>query len=91
MATSSDKNVEDLKAEFDTLRSDVARLTDTVKKMSGNTTAEGRERIRQAAEHSREQFRETAGAVETEIGERPFTSVAAAFGVGFILGKLLDR
>lgn len=86
-----DKDVESLKAEIAALKSDVSRLTETAKKTAGDTAARGRERARQAAEHSRDQAKETVGMVESEISERPITSIAAAFGIGFIIGKLLDR
>jgi ElaB/YqjD/DUF883 family membrane-anchored ribosome-binding protein len=32
-----------------------------------------------------------ATTVQHEIEERPLTSMAVAFGAGFLLGKLLDR
>lgn len=91
MATNVEKDVEELRKEFSELKSDVSKLTDTLKKLYGDTATEGRTRARQAAEHSRERARETVGAFEEEIGERPLTSIAAAFGIGFIIGKLLDR
>lgn len=91
MATNVEKDVEELRSEFANLRSDVSKLTDTMKKLYGDTAAEGRTRARQAAERSRERARETVGTFEEEISERPLTSIAAAFGIGFIIGKLLDR
>lgn len=80
MATNLEQDVEALKRELTELRSDISRLADTLWKVSGNTAAKGRERAR-----------ETISAFEDEVGARPLTSVATAFGVGFIIGKLLDR
>lgn len=91
MATNVEKDVEDLKSQFGELRSDVSRLTDTIKRLYGDSAEEGRESVREAAARSREQARQSVGALESEIGERPLTSIAAAFGAGFIIGKLLDR
>lgn len=91
MAATSEKDVEKLKTEFAELKSDVSKLTETVRDISGDGLEQGRDRIRRRAQRSREQAREAVDTVESEIGERPLTSVAAAFGVGFVLGKLLDR
>lgn len=91
MAANAEREVEDLKAEFNDLKSDVSRLADTVKKMSSDKTVEGREHVRRTAERSRERARQSVDALENGIGERPLTSIATAFGIGFIIGKLLDR
>lgn len=91
MATHTGNDVEDLKAEFANLRSDVSELTETVRHMSSEKAERGRERLRQTAARSRAQARETVETVETGISERPLTSIATAFGAGFVIGKLLDR
>lgn len=91
MASNVESDVEELKAEFSELKSDMAKLAESLKNLYGDSADQGRERVKAAAERSRAQVREAAGAFESEIGERPLTSVAAAFGIGFILGKLLDR
>lgn len=91
MATTTDKELQELKDEFATLKSELADIGDTVSRLARSATDEGRERVRRAADQSRQHARETWGAVEREVEERPMTSLAAALGIGFILGKLLDR
>jgi ElaB/YqjD/DUF883 family membrane-anchored ribosome-binding protein len=91
MATATDKELQELKNEFATLKSEISEIGDTVSRLARTATDEGRERIRRVADQGRDQARETWGAVEREIEERPMTSIAAALGIGFILGKLLDR
>lgn len=91
MPTQTDKELEKLKAEFSALRSDIADLAKTLKKISNDRVGQGRERIKKGADQSREQAREAVNAIESEIGERPWASLAAAFGAGFILGKVLSR
>lgn len=91
MATNAGNDVEDLKAEFASLKSDVSELTETVRNMSGDKVEKGRERVRRTAARSRAQAREAVDTVEHEIGERPLTSIATAFGTGFVIGRLLDR
>jgi len=91
MATATDKEVQELRDEIAALREELSNIGNTVSNIAHSATDEGRERVRAAAEHSREQARQTWGAFEREVEERPMTSIAAALGIGFILGKLLDR
>lgn len=80
MATDTQRDVEDLKSEFADLKSQVSHLAKTVGRMSGDTVEKGRERTREAV-----------GAVEHQISDRPLTSVSTALGVGFVIGRLLNR
>ncbi len=91
MAANPRVDIDELKAEVSSLKSDISDIADTLRKLSGDVVTDGRERLRQAGRQSREKARETWSAVEHEIEERPLTSLAAAFGIGFVLGKLLDR
>lgn len=91
MATATEKELQELKAEFATLKDELANIGETVGRIAHSARDEGEQRIRSAASRSREQAKETLGAFEKEIEERPMTSIATALGIGFILGKLLDR
>jgi ElaB/YqjD/DUF883 family membrane-anchored ribosome-binding protein len=91
MATVTDKEVQELKDEIAALKKELSNIGDTVSNIARSAADEGKDRVRAAAEHSREQARQTWGAFEREVEERPMTSIAAALGIGFILGKLLDR
>lgn len=91
MATSTDKELQELKDEFKQLKEELSAIGKTVRQLAHSATDEGRERLRSAAEQTRQQARETWGAFEHEIEQRPMTSIAVALGIGFILGKLLDR
>lgn len=91
MATATDKELQELKEEFAALKSELSEIGKTVSKLGRAASEEGRDRVQAAAEHSREQVRQTWGAFEKEVEQRPMTSIAAALGIGFILGKLLDR
>lgn len=96
MATTSEQktaggDTENLKEELAGLKADVTRLTDIIKKMSRDTAVHGRERAKRGAERAKTQVEETLDAFESEIGERPLISIVAAFGIGFVIGKLLDR
>lgn len=87
----SENTSEELKAEFAKLREDISKITETLQRLSGEQVAGGRERAQQAADRTREQVTRAADSVEEGIQHYPLTSLAAAFGVGFIVGKLLDR
>ena len=87
----SENTSEELKAEFERLREDVAKITDTLQRLSGEQVTKGRKRTRQAADRTRERVTQAVHSVEGEIQHYPLTSLATAFGVGFIVGKLLDR
>lgn len=91
MAAATDKEVQELKDEIAALKDELSNIGNTVSNLARSATNEGRDRFRAAAENSREQVRQTWGAFEKEVEERPMTSIAAALGIGFILGKLLDR
>lgn len=87
----SENTSEELKAEFASLREDISKITETLRRLSDEQVEDGRERTRRAANRTRERVNQAVGAVEGEIQHYPLTSLATAFGVGFIVGKLLDR
>ncbi|WP_376696243.1 ElaB/YgaM/YqjD family protein [Wenzhouxiangella sp. EGI_FJ10305] len=91
MATAMDKELEELKAEYSALKKELSDMSKTVSRLAQSATDEGRDRIRAAADQSREQVHQSWSAFEKEVEERPMTSIAAALGIGFILGKLLSR
>lgn len=91
MATNTEQSMEQLRAEIATLKSDLGNIAETIKRMSGEAVDEGREQLKDKARRSRNQAKDTWHAVENEISERPATSLAAAFTVGFIISRLLDR
>lgn len=91
MATNAEKELQELRKEFATLKEELSGIGKTVSKLTHSAADEGRERLSAAADQSRQQVRQTWDAFEHEIEERPMTSIAIALGIGFILGKLLDR
>ncbi len=91
MAASTDKELQELRDEFKQLKEELSGIGQTVRQLAHSATDEGRERLRSAADQTRQQARETWHAFEHEIEQRPMTSIAVALGIGFILGKLFDR
>lgn len=90
MATDTNE-IKELKAELASLRSDMTDIGDTLAKMARSSASEGREKVKEATDYSRDQAKQAVGAFEKEVEERPMTSLAVALGIGFVLGKLIDR
>ncbi len=91
MATATEKELQELKKEFSALKGELSEMGNTLSQLTKAATDEGRDRVRAAADQSREQARQTWSAFEKEVEAHPMTSVAAALGIGLILGKLLGR
>jgi ElaB/YqjD/DUF883 family membrane-anchored ribosome-binding protein len=91
-----------LESEFDTfkddlnkLRSDISNLSAALRDTTSETVREQvdtiRNRVDQITRDAREHGRQTLDDLTDRIEERPLTSVLIAFGVGVLLGRLLDR
>ncbi|MDB5366388.1 MAG: hypothetical protein JWM77_2315 [Rhodospirillales bacterium] len=89
-------------SEFDTVRddltklsSDIANLAASLKDGATDTAREqlaaARDRFERLTEEARSRGEEQLEGLAATIEERPLTSVLIAFGVGVILGRLLDR
>jgi ElaB/YqjD/DUF883 family membrane-anchored ribosome-binding protein len=87
----ANKAAEELRADMDKLKSDMSALMDTIGKIAEESKKEGKRRVREAGEMAAVHAEESMHAVEAQIAERPFISVLAAFGVGMVIGRLLDR
>jgi ElaB/YqjD/DUF883 family membrane-anchored ribosome-binding protein len=89
MATQN--NNQDLQAQLDTLREDFSELTKTMKTMSADYAKQGQQKVRDGAQQARAQAAQSLDQAKQEVEARPYTSMAVAFGVGLVVGKLLDR
>lgn len=101
MADEIRKELDALKNDIAQLRKDIAGLTSAVKDVASEkvdaTTSQAREKVGSAWEDIERklnevlgQGRETVRTVEQKIGEHPGGSILAAFGIGFLVAKLLD-
>jgi ElaB/YqjD/DUF883 family membrane-anchored ribosome-binding protein len=102
MAESSTKSERDLKsdvdairADIDVLRKDLATVLDRIKGTASNRAEAEvqalQRRINKIADDVQTSGREGLRAVEEHIEERPLVSLAMAFAVGLVLGRLFDR
>ena len=89
------KDVAALRADVEALRSDLGQILATLKAKTGNRADAEldalRRRLERLAGEVQSSGRETARRVEEQIEERPFASIAMAFAVGLMLGRLFDR
>ncbi|WP_031435153.1 hypothetical protein [Methylomarinum vadi] len=90
MATQQASN-EELQKQLEALRQDFAELAKTIKGMSSAYVGEKQAGVQHAAEQAQQQVKESLGKAEAEIKANPFTSMAISFGLGLLIGKLLDR
>ncbi|MCU0735592.1 MAG: hypothetical protein MUF20_08710 [Methylotetracoccus sp.] len=101
MAPTIDVELEKLKADFATLNQSVGDLARDVKALLATTLQGGEDKarasVRDTVEELKERLQESRGrgrryveAGEQQIGEHPYTALITAFGLGFIIAKLLD-
>ncbi len=88
-------DVDAIKADIDVLRKDLAKVLEGIK---GTATSRAeseiqalQRRINRIADDVQSSGREGLRAVEEHIEERPLVSLAMAFAVGLVLGRLFDR
>jgi ElaB/YqjD/DUF883 family membrane-anchored ribosome-binding protein len=89
------KDVDTIKTDLDVLRKDLANVLETIKG-TAKSRAESeidalQKRLNQIAADLQTTGRDSLRAVEGQIGERPLVSVAIAFAVGLMLGRLFER
>jgi len=89
----SDINV--IKSDIDNLRKDLTAALDRIKGTAASRAESEiqalQKRINKIADDLQSGGREGLRAVEERIEERPLVSLAIAFAVGLVLGRLFDR
>ncbi len=91
-----------LRDELSQMRADLASLSKTIGELTTLGVAEGLSDLQKAGKtvqrkvskviEDADALRQTGmTAIEEQISARPLSTVALAFGVGLLLGKLLDR
>ena len=85
------KEFDELKADLAELREDVASLVEAIRDMAGERARVAHSRVNEVGRRARARASLARDKLEHEIEERPLTSVITTFGIGFVLGMLLDR
>lgn len=89
MATQA--NEQELQEQIHSLRKDFSDLTQTMKSLSSDYANEGKKRLREGADRAQQQAQDTVHKAQANVETHPYTSMAVAFGVGLVIGKILDR
>ena len=82
---------QELQEQLDNLRKDFAEVTKTLREMTSAYAKDSQDRVKVAAGQAQDQVKESFGKVQSEVESHPYSSMAVAFGVGLVLGKILDR
>jgi len=88
---STEHEMDQLRKEIEQLRGDVLKVVDALKDLG---TAQGRvavERARATGRSIKEEAEQLRSEADRHIEERPLTSVLMSFGIGCVIGMLLDR
>jgi ElaB/YqjD/DUF883 family membrane-anchored ribosome-binding protein len=91
-----------LKTDLTNLRSDLKGAVTMIKDMGtrgvevAKAALEGeakqlREEFRDSVDQARERGRDSLASLERQIEQNPYMSLISAFGIGLLLGTLLDR
>ena len=91
VAKDAASDAERLKADLKQIQDDVAALAATLKTLAAERGHEGKDALKGAAAATEREAKAAVAAVETQISERPFSSILVAFGLGLLIGKLFDR
>ena len=101
--TTSESRIErDLKSDIDSIRSDLDVLRKDIgvvlERIKGTASSRAeteiqalQQRINRIADEVQASGRDSLRAIEERIEERPLVSLAMAFAVGLVLGRLFDR
>ncbi|GMU20399.1 MAG: hypothetical protein AMXMBFR13_04960 [Phycisphaerae bacterium] len=100
--TAVGEEIDSLKSDMQQLRADLAGLAEALiqagKSEAGEARSKLEERVQEQLEHMRSAVtsaqhygRHGIESVQTQIEEKPFTSVLVAFAAGLMFGKLMDR
>lgn len=90
MSTNSgNATLDELRAEVETLQDDLFAVTDTLRRLASGAGQRRLARIREASALAGRQVAEASATAERAIADRPLTSAVIAFGIGFLLSRLL--
>lgn len=89
-ATKMEDDYKALRSEMEVLRADLAKVTAALGKLAEGGLDAASEKLSAAAVEGRARFKQGAEAVEQQIEDHPFASVAIAFCAGLLVGRVLS-
>lgn len=85
------RDMDRLKSDLESLRKDFASLSGTLREVAYARGEEGAAMVRDYADHARGQAEDYIAEAERAVVRNPLISVAAAFGIGYLIGRIMDR
>jgi len=82
---------DDIQADLEALRRDIAALTQTVASFGSSKIRQAGETSQQYVDSARESIANVEDELEAYVHQRPFQSLAIAAGVGYVLALLTRR
>ncbi|SFK05991.1 DUF883 family protein [Methylophaga sulfidovorans] len=82
---------QELQEQLDALRKDFAEVASTLKSLTSEYAQQGQDKVKAAAQQAQQQAKESFARAQGEVEAHPYTSMAVAFGIGLVIGKVLDR
>lgn len=90
MSNGTSADIQALQAEMSQLRTDFAKLSETLRDVVRHGGEEAAAKARESGERVWAEAKKNARSVSQEIEEKPITAAVAAFSVGVILGMLFN-
>lgn len=92
---SKETTIEDLGAQIETLRTDLASLTATMSDLGKVKSAQLKEAVRhkgvETADYVETQLKDARARADLFVSERPSTALGIAAGLGFLVGYLARK
>lgn len=82
---------QELQEQLDALRKDFAEVTSTLKNLTTEYAHQSQEKVKATAQQAQQQAKESIARAQGEVEAHPYASMAVAFGIGLVIGKVLDR
>jgi ElaB/YqjD/DUF883 family membrane-anchored ribosome-binding protein len=86
-----DEELTKLRKDMDQLRGDILSLTEAFRDLGMEKGRAAMEKAKRTGASMRNDADALLARADREIEERPLTSVLTSFGIGFLVGMLLDR
>jgi ElaB/YqjD/DUF883 family membrane-anchored ribosome-binding protein len=90
MASATEGDVHALQEQLQQLRTDFAAISGTLKDLARHGFNEAAQRATVPGERAWSEMRRHAATVSREIEEKPIASALTAFGVGLLLGLIVN-
>ncbi|WP_152206906.1 hypothetical protein [Marinobacter changyiensis] len=86
----AEQDVDKLRNEVTQLREDMRSITETLKTIAADRSEKGYDKVKDGIDQARVNARQAGKAVESQIEEKPFSSVLLTFIIGLITGLLVQ-